>query len=98
MGDPKWGTSNAWLTTVRIDGEEHPNGPTRVREALERENIESRPIWKPMHQQPVFAGAETVLTGAADLAFAEGLCLPSGSAMTDDDVQRVANAIIRELA
>jgi dTDP-4-amino-4,6-dideoxygalactose transaminase len=97
MGDPPWGRSNGWLTTIRFDLGVHPDAPARVRLALEAENIESRPVWKPMHQQPVFAGAESHLTGMADTIFAEGLCLPSGSSMTDDDVERVASIVLAEL-
>ena len=67
------------------------------REALEAEDIEARPVWKPMHQQPVFAGAESVLTGVADRVFVEGLCLPSGTAMTDDDVDRVLDVVLAEV-
>lgn len=98
LGDPPWGRANAWLTTVRFDPAFHPGAPTRVREALEAENIESRPVWKPMHQQPVFAGSQSYLTGVADAVFAEGLCLPSGVGMTDDDVDRVAGHVLRELS
>ena len=98
LGDPPWGRSNAWLTTVRFDLALHPDAPTRVREALEAENIESRPVWKPMHQQPVFTRSQSYLTGVADAVFAEGLCLPSGVGMTDDDVDRVAGHVLRELS
>lgn len=98
MADPNWGESNAWLTTIQIDPEVHPNGPTRVRLALEEANIESRPIWKPMHQQPLFQGAKHELTGVADRAFRDGLCLPSGTKMTDEDVERVVEVLIRALA
>ena len=98
LGDPPWGRSNAWLTTVRFDPALHADAPTRVREALEAENIESRPVWKPMHQQPVFTGSQSYLTGVADAVFAEGLCLPSGVGMTDDDVDRVAGHVLRELS
>ena len=98
LGDPPWGMWNGWLTTVRFDLTVHPDAPTRVREALEAHDIESRPVWKPMHQQPVFRSAESVLTGAADRIFAEGLCLASGTAMTDADVDRVADITSRALA
>ena len=54
--DPPWGTGNSWLTTVTFDRDLRPGASTRVREALQAQNIESRPIWKPMHQQPVFRG------------------------------------------
>lgn len=98
MGDPPWGTWNGWLTTVRLDPAVHVDAPTRLREALDVENIEARPVWKPMHQQPVFAGAESVLTGVADAVFETGLCLPSGTAMSDDDVDRVLGVMLAELA
>ena len=61
-------------------------------------NIEARPVWKPMHQQPVFAGAPSYLTGVADEIFAEGLCLPSGAAMSDADVARVVAIVIAEVS
>ena len=65
----------------------------RIRERLEEHNIESRPIWKPLHQQPVFADCPRVLTGAADALFVEGLCLPSGPAMDEDLVDHVTQVI-----
>lgn len=97
LGDPPWGTSNAWLTTVRFDLVEHADAPTRVREALAAKNVEARPVWKPMHQQPLFKDAESHLTGVADAVFDSGLCLPSGSAMTEADVDRVADIILATL-
>jgi dTDP-4-amino-4,6-dideoxygalactose transaminase len=97
-GDPRWGRSNGWLTTILMDPHQHPAAPVRVREALEREDIECRPIWKPMHQQPVFAGSEVHLSGVADRLFLDGLCLPSGSEMTPKEVGRVSQLILRELA
>lgn len=93
MVDPPWCRSNAWLTNVRFDSEIHPAAATRVREALELDNIEARPIWKPMHAQPVFASAASHLSGAADKIFEEGLCLPSGSAMSDADLERTIQGI-----
>ncbi len=98
MGDPPWGRWNGWLTTVLFDSVPLPNAATRVRQALEALNIESRPVWKPMHQQPVFEKAESVLTGMSDRIFAEGLCLPSGTAMSDGDVDRVLEVVAASLA
>jgi dTDP-4-amino-4,6-dideoxygalactose transaminase len=66
-----------------------------VRLALEAENIESRPVWKPLHLQPVFASCETVGGTVAEKLFADGLCLPSGSAMTEMDIERVASVVRR---
>lgn len=95
--DPHWGTGNSWLTTVIFDPQSHPQAPTRVREALEEQNIEARPIWKPMHQQPVFSTNEAVLTGVADRIYETGLCLPSGLDVTDADIERVVNGIQESL-
>jgi len=97
MGDPPWGRWNGWLTTVLFDSSLYPGAPSVVREGLESVNIESRPVWKPMHQQPVFEGAEYVLSGVSHRIFAEGLCLPSGTGMTDDDVDRVLEVVLASL-
>jgi dTDP-4-amino-4,6-dideoxygalactose transaminase len=64
-----------------------------VRLALERENIESRPIWKPMHLQPVFKGCRVRGGGVSEDLFRQGLCMPSGTQMTEEDLERVANII-----
>ena len=87
--------ANRWLTTVLIDPAEAAVDREAVRLALEAENVESRPLWKPMHLQPVFADAPCRGGDAAALAFDRGLCLPSGSAMTDDDVDRVCGLVER---
>ena len=97
QSDPPWGTSNAWLTVVRFSPSLHPGAPTRVREFLESHNVESRPVWKPMHQQPVFHGCRSFLTGAADALFREGLCLPSGTVMDEEDVDRVSALVTQAL-
>nr|WP_317238972.1 DegT/DnrJ/EryC1/StrS family aminotransferase [Hymenobacter sp. 5516J-16] len=91
--EPAGGRSNRWLTTLLFDPEETSVTPEQLRLHLEMHNIESRPLWKPLHQQPLFV-ATPVFGGSisADL-FARGLCLPSGSAMTDTDLQRVNSAI-----
>lgn len=88
--------ANRWLTTVRIDPAIAGFSREQARLALEAENIESRPLWKPMHLQPVFVDAPRRGGKVAELAFEQGLCLPSGSAMTHDDVGRVAG-VIRKL-
>jgi dTDP-4-amino-4,6-dideoxygalactose transaminase len=97
LGDPPWGTWNGWLTTVRFNQSILPGAPTRIREALETQNIESRPIWKPMHQQPVFASAESVITGVADQIFEDGLCIPSGTSMINAEIDRVIDEIVKAL-
>ncbi len=91
--DPPWGVGNSWLTTVTFDPVSRPGASTQVREWLAALAIESRPIWKPMHAQPVFAGHERHLTGVADRVFADGLCLPSGSSLRDEDIERVVDGV-----
>ena len=81
--------SNRWLSTVLVDDSQ---GISReaIRLALEQENIESRPLWKPMHLQPVFEGTPFYGDGTSERLFDKGLCLPSGSNMTDEERERVA--------
>lgn len=93
MPEAPYGTANRWLTCVLIDPKLF--GATRedVRLALERENIELRPLWKPMHMQPVFAGCRSVGGSVSAGLFADGLCLPSGSGLTDEDHARVVTHV-----
>jgi pyridoxal phosphate-dependent aminotransferase EpsN len=91
--DPAWGRSNAWLSVVTFDLGLHRDAPTRVRLALEERNIESRPMWKPMHQQPIFSGARSFLSGKADSVYSMGLCLPSGPGITDSDIEEICSII-----
>ena len=60
---------------------------------LDEHNIESKPLWKPMHQQPVFKDCPKYLNGISDDLFKKGLCLPSGSSLTEDDLQRITSII-----
>ncbi len=82
--------SNFWLTAILVEPD-LTGGLTReeVRLALEAENIESRPLWKPMHMQPVYEGSEFFGSGVCEELFAKGLCLPSGSNLTDHDFDRI---------
>ena len=93
MPEAPWGRHNRWLTTITVDPDRFGANREDIRLALEAENIESRPLWKPMHLQPVFAGCEAIGGHVAETLFDEGLCLPSGTAMTAADLQRVAFAI-----
>lgn len=97
MPEADYGLSNRWLTCVTIDPDEF--GATRedVRLALEAENIESRPLWKPMHLQPVFKDCRVRGGSVSAELFERGLCLPSGTAMTDAQMERV-EAIVRRTA
>lgn len=93
MPEAPWGRHTRWLTCLTIDPEKF--GATRedVRLALEAANIESRPVWKPMHLQPVFAGYEVIGGAVAEELFEKGLCLPSGSNLTERELQRVVDVI-----
>ena len=84
---------NCWLTAVLVDPETAGWTVDELRAALDADNIESRPLWKPMHRQPVFAGARSFVTGAADGLFATGLTLPSGSALVAAQRHQVMAAI-----
>ncbi len=90
---PRVEGTNHWLTCITIDPEEFGAGREDVRLALEAVNIESRPVWKPLHLQPVFAGCEYRGGTVAERAFERGLCLPSGSALTEEELDRVCGVI-----
>ncbi|OYX81859.1 MAG: hypothetical protein B7Y85_00265 [Brevundimonas sp. 32-68-21] len=81
-----------WLTVMVMD-QEFVTSPDRLRLALEAANIEARPVWKPMHLQPVFRDALVINERVAETLFANGLCLPSGSTLTDADIDRVCDVI-----
>jgi dTDP-4-amino-4,6-dideoxygalactose transaminase len=93
MPEASYGQSNRWLTVVLIDPASF--GATRedVRLALEKEDIESRPVWKPMHLQPVFKDACAVGGKVSERLFEIGLCLPSGTQMSESDMMRVVDVI-----
>ena len=95
MPEASYNCANRWLTVVLIDQREFGVDTNTVREALEAENIEARPVWKPMHMQPVFEGCRAVGGAVSEELFEKGLCLPSGTAMTDDDLDRVAEIVRR---
>lgn len=90
-----WGRSARWLTVVTIDP--GAAGVTRdeVQRVLEADNIEARPVWKPMHRQPVFRGCEVAGGRVAEELFERGLCLPSGTGMSEGDLERVVAAFRR---
>lgn len=90
VDEPTGCFSNRWLTTILVDVEK-TNGISRetIRLALNEDNIESRPLWKPMHLQPIFASASFYGDGTSERLFRDGLCLPSGSNLTDADFERI---------
>ena len=85
---------NRWLTTALF---KEKGAHLRVIEALAKENIESRPLWKPMHMQPVFEGALAFTDGTSEEMFARGICLPSGTAMQDEELARVVKIVKENL-
>ena len=85
--------SNYWLNTILVDPVRTGVDYEAIRQHLETCDIESRPLWKPMHTQPVFAGAPSYVNGVSEELFTMGLCLPSGPWVKDDDVERVAREI-----
>jgi dTDP-4-amino-4,6-dideoxygalactose transaminase len=87
------GEPNFWLTVVTLDAQEFGASPEEVRKHLEHLDIEARPAWKPMHLQPAFARCPVRGGSVAERIFRTGLCLPSGSRMSDGDVDRVANSL-----
>lgn len=87
---------NHWLTVLTLDSTRMT--PAGLCDALITAGIEARPAWKPMHQQPVFADHPMVGRAVADEVFATGVCLPSGSSLTDADVDRVVDAVVSQLA
>lgn len=89
--------SNYWLTCILIDPEKSRIDREKLRLSLEKANIESRPLWKPMHLQPVFAGSPCYVKGTSEELFNKGLCLPSGTNMTVSDFERIAEVLIKEL-
>jgi dTDP-4-amino-4,6-dideoxygalactose transaminase len=95
MPEAPWGRCTRWLTCMTIDPAAAGVDREVLRLALEAENIEARPVWKPMHAQPVFAGCEVAGGTVSERLFADGLCLPSGSSLTDQERSRVVTTTRR---
>jgi dTDP-4-amino-4,6-dideoxygalactose transaminase len=93
MPEASFGRSTRWLTCLTIDPIAFGVDREQIRLALNSQNIEARPVWKPLHLQPVFSGCECVEGSVSEALFDRGLCLPSGSNLTLDDLERVIHAI-----
>lgn len=93
LDEPDGCFSNRWLTTVLFDKSLGNDIADVVRLRLEKQQIESRPLWKPLHQQPVFENCKAYVNGVSDDLFARGLCLPSGSAMNQEVLVQVTHTI-----
>jgi dTDP-4-amino-4,6-dideoxygalactose transaminase len=87
--------SNHWMIAILVDPTKTGITCEKLYYELEKENIESRPLWKPMHLQPVFSSCPAYLNGNSEDYFNQGLCLPSGSNMSDEDRQRVLETILK---
>lgn len=97
MPEAPWGVHTRWLTTVTITPSEFGMDRDELRQRLDAANIEARPVWKPMHLQPVFRSCAALGGSVAEDLFRRGLCLPSGSSLTAGDLERVAD-VVREAA
>lgn len=95
MPEAHWGRHTRWHTVITIDPERAGADREDLRLAFEAEDIEARPVWKPMHRQPVFSGCECIGGAVADDLFMKGLCLPSGSTLTESDLARIVDVIRR---
>ena len=93
MPEAPYGRATRWLTTLTIEPDEAGVDREAVRQALNAENIEARPVWKPMHLQPALSMHPAVLGGESDRLFDSGLCLPSGSSLTQEDLERVVGCV-----
>jgi pyridoxal phosphate-dependent aminotransferase EpsN len=97
MQEADFGKSNRWLTTLTVDEKSTGISRTQIIDALEKENIESRPVWKPMHMQPLYKKCEYVRSDNRDVSaelFENGLCLPSGSSLSEGDQGRIIDIIL----
>jgi dTDP-4-amino-4,6-dideoxygalactose transaminase len=97
MPEPAGNRSTFWLTALTVDPDVTGTDREEIRHALNAESIESRPVWKPMHLQPVWEGEVFVGDGISDTIFANGLCLPSGTTLSDSDRERIADIVLSVL-
>jgi pyridoxal phosphate-dependent aminotransferase EpsN len=94
MPEAIFGRATRWLTCLTIDPATFGVDREQVRIALAAQQIETRPVWKPLHLQPVFAECEYIGDTVAKDLFTHGLCLPSGSNLTDEDLEQVISEIL----
>jgi pyridoxal phosphate-dependent aminotransferase EpsN len=98
MPEASFGRCTRWLTCITVDPKVAGIDREKVRLALAEENIEARPVWKPMHLQPIFHGTRCYGGAVAERLFDHGLCLPSGSNLTTADLERVVEVVRRSFA
>ena len=92
--EPPQSESNCWITCVSLDEARLGAGPSEIRRNLETQNIEARPVWKPMHLQPVYRDCRVIRGTVSEDLFTRGLCLPSGSTLSPSDQDRVIDAFL----
>jgi dTDP-4-amino-4,6-dideoxygalactose transaminase len=92
MPEADFGTCTRWLTCLTVDPEKFGVDREQIRLTLAKDQIETRPVWKPLHLQPVFAECTSIGGEVAEDLFTQGLCLPSGSNLTDEELERVVTA------
>jgi len=100
MPEARYGKPNRWLTTFTVDPQKTGVNRTQIITALEKENVEARPIWKPMHLQPLYKDCVYITADEEDVSanlFKNGLCLPSGSNLSETDQDRIIDIIINFL-
>jgi pyridoxal phosphate-dependent aminotransferase EpsN len=95
MPEAPWGRHARWLTCITVDPNEFGVDRETIRCALEDDNIEARPVWKPLHMQPVFADCERYGGEVSEFLFDRGLCLPSGSSLTEAELDRICTLVER---
>jgi dTDP-4-amino-4,6-dideoxygalactose transaminase len=97
QGEAPWGTHSRWLTVLYLDPAECASSPRALMRALEEDDIESRPVWRPMHTQPLFADAPRVGGMVAERLYDTGICLPSSSSLGESDQDRVISRLRQAL-
>lgn len=93
MPELKNSRGNRWLTTITLDNTPY----SKIMKSLDNINVESRPLWKPMHMQPLFKSSKSYLDGTSEFLFEKGLCLPSSTIMTKDNIKEICTVIRKEL-
>jgi len=93
LQEPEGAFSNRWLTCIIVNPEKSDINREDIRKKFEQENIDCRPLWKPMHLQPVYAEYPAYINGISEELFNKGLCLPSGSNLPDSDIERIITVI-----
>jgi len=96
MPEAPFGKSNRWLTCITFNPKETSTTVDQIMAALERKNIESRPLWKPMHLQPIFKKCPCYINGVSEDLFKRGLCLPSGTQLSENDIEKIVSFILKE--